>query len=71
MISNSLSKMLLRVGKNSHNMQKKKKKLHHDHIPFTVKRIGSIVFSVWTGKPPPTDLQLFERLASLGISGAQ
>ena len=36
--------------------ENRKENCHHDHIPFTVKGIGSIVSSVQTGKPPPTDL---------------
>ena len=47
------------------------KNRHHDLIPFTVKGNGNIVFSVYSQKQQRSDVQLSERLASLGIMGAQ
>ena len=45
-----------------HLVQNRKENCQHVHIPFNVKGIGSIVFSVYP---------LSEGLVSLGIMGAQ
>ena len=48
-----------------------KGKLSPRSYPIQFERNWKLVLSVQTGKPPPTDLQLSESLASLGIMGAQ
>ena len=36
--------------------ENRKQNRHHDHMPLNLKGNGNIVLSVYTGKPPPTDL---------------
>ena len=54
-----------------HLVQNGKENCHHDHIPFNVKGTGNTVFSVYSQKQQWSDVQLSERLASLGIMGTQ
>ena len=39
-----------------HFVQNRKENCHHDHIPFNVKGIGNIVFSVRSDKKPHTEM---------------
>ena len=47
----------------------RKENCPHDHIPFKMQGNGNIVFSVYSQKQQRSDVQLSERLASLGIMG--
>ena len=54
-----------------HLVQIRKENCHHDHIPFNVEGNGNIDFSVYSQKQQRWDVQLSERLASLGIRETQ
>ena len=52
----------------THLVQNRKVNCHHDHIPFNVKEKYKSNFFIVERGP---DLELSERLASIGIRGAQ